>query len=131
VPALTARRCVYVASGSGLARDLGRASLHGFVALVCLVAAGCGGHADDVAAKSPGETTYNRYCFSCHAAGVAGAPRVGDAVAWAPRIAKGQAALVASATNGLPPGMPPRGLCLQCSEADLRAAIEYMTTRSR
>jgi len=98
-----------------------------------LLLVGCGGgvEGDTKARQSPGETTYNRYCFSCHAAGVAGAPRVGDAKAWAPRIAKGEAALVASATNGLPPGMPPKGLCLQCSAADLRAAIEYMTTRSR
>ncbi|MGH8598298.1 MAG: c-type cytochrome, partial [Gammaproteobacteria bacterium] len=38
---------------------------------------------------SPGETAYNKVCFACHAQGVAGAPKFGDAGAWAPRIAQG------------------------------------------
>ena len=123
------------------ARARARSSIRALAAIACLLLAGCGRDVSDGAAKaSPprdsavtanGETTYNRYCFSCHAAGVAGAPRVGDAAAWAPRIAKGVDALVVSASNGVPPGMPAKGLCLQCSEADLRAAIDYMTDRSR
>jgi len=94
--------------------------------------AGCGSETShDSAPANVGETTYNRYCFSCHAAGVAGAPRLGDRVAWAPRIAKGDSALLEAATKGVPPGMPAKGLCLQCSEAELAAAIAYMVGKSR
>ncbi|NJN52010.1 MAG: cytochrome c5 family protein [Gammaproteobacteria bacterium] len=78
-----------------------------------------------------GETTYQRFCFSCHASGAAGAPRVGDAQAWAPRIAKGDAAMLASTIEGISPGMPPRGMCLQCSDEDLAAAIDYMVANSQ
>lgn len=77
-----------------------------------------------------GEQIYNRYCFSCHAAGVAGAPKVGVAEAWVPRVAKGPAALLASTITGVPPGMPPNGLCGSCSDAELTAAIDYMLARS-
>jgi cytochrome c5 len=104
------------------------------VALVaCTALGGCGGGGEDVAvaAAAPGETTYQRFCFSCHAAGVAGAPKTGDPVAWSPRVAKGEDALLASTVAGIPPGMPPRGMCLQCSDADLLDAVRYMVERSR
>jgi cytochrome c5 len=102
--------------------------------LAATTLAGCGGSGEGATATATapaGETTYQRFCFSCHAAGVAGAPRTGDAAAWAPRIAKGEDALLASTVNGLPPGMPPKGLCAQCSEADLLDAVRYMVERSR
>ena len=35
-----------------------------------------------------GEEVYKAQCVTCHAAGVAGAPKFGDAGAWAPRIAQ-------------------------------------------
>lgn len=89
--------------------------------------AGCGGAQDTGHA---GEQTYNRYCFSCHAAGVAGAPRVGDPEAWAPRIEKGRDALLQSTIDGIPPGMPARGLCSECSDAQLADSIDYMIERS-
>lgn len=92
--------------------------------------AGCdGGTGSDP--SHPGEQTYTRFCFSCHAAGVAGAPRVGDAEAWAPRIAKGREALIEASIEGIPPGMPPMGLCTECTEEDLGAAVDYMIERSR
>jgi cytochrome c5 len=74
---------------------------------------------------------YTRFCFSCHAAGVAGAPRVGEAAAWAPRIAKGREALIASTIEGIPPGMPPKGLCSSCSDEELAASVDYMLERSQ
>jgi cytochrome c5 len=77
-------------------------------------------------ANQRGETIYNRSCFSCHAAGVAGAPVPGDEAAWAPRIAKGRAALIESVKNGMPPGMPPMGLCTGCTDEDIAAAVDYM-----
>lgn len=102
--------------------------------LAAAALAGCGGSGESgtsTAAAPAGETTYQRFCFSCHAAGVAGAPRMGDVAAWAPRIAKGEDALLATTIDGLPPGMPPKGLCAQCTEDDLRDALRYMVERSR
>lgn len=92
--------------------------------------AGCGGEDGTGQPAHPGEQVYNRYCFSCHAAGIAGAPRVGDAGSWAQRVGKGREALLQATITGIPPGMPPRGLCSDCSDAELAAAIDYMIERS-
>jgi cytochrome c5 len=83
------------------------------------------------ASVEPGKKTYTRYCFSCHAAGVAGAPRTGDAVAWAPRIEKGTEKMLESVIQGMPPGMPARGMCLQCSDEELADALDFMLQRSQ
>jgi cytochrome c5 len=85
-----------------------------------------------VASSGPksGEEVYNGACVSCHGTGAAGAPKLGDAAAWAPRIATGMDSLLANATNGLN-AMPPKGLCMACSEAELQAAIEYIVENSQ
>jgi cytochrome c5 len=105
------------------------------VAAVMVVLAGCGESGSQAAgagtAAHPGEQTYTRFCFSCHAAGIAGAPRVGDAELWAPRIAKGPDALLQSTIAGIPPGMPARGLCNRCTDDELAQAIDYMILKSR
>ncbi len=88
---------------------------------------GCGGETT----SDPGERIYTRYCFSCHAAGIAGAPAAGDQAAWAPRVAKGSAALLEATIVGVPPGMPPRGLCADCSDEELAAAIDFMIEMRR
>ena len=100
---------------------------------LCLALCGCSDAGDPAgtAQSTSGEDVYNRSCFSCHAAGVAGAPKTGDAAAWAPRIAKGADALLESSKTGIPPGMPPMGMCMNCSDAELAAAIDYMISRSR
>ena len=89
-----------------------------------LLLAGCDGTGGG--AEHPGEAIYNRSCFSCHAGGVGGAPIPGDAEAWAPRVAKGREALLKSVRDGIPPGMPPMGLCMTCTDEDLAAAVDYM-----
>lgn len=81
------------------------------------------------AARS-GEDVYNQSCVVCHGAGVAGAPIVGNTEAWAPRIGKGMDALMASATNGLN-AMPPRGTCMNCSDDELHAAVQFMVESSQ
>ncbi len=83
----------------------------------------------DAGAKS-GEQVYNSNCVACHGTGAAGAPKLGDTAAWAPRIAAGMDSLLANATNGLK-AMPPKGLCMTCSEAELQGAVEYMVNNSQ
>jgi len=51
-------------------------------------------------ALKSGEEVFKAQCTACHAAGVAGAPKVGDAGAWGPRIATGYDALINSALKG-------------------------------
>ena len=77
-----------------------------------------------------GEAIYNKTCKLCHASGMMGAPKPGDKAAWAPRIAKGEDALLASAINGFNK-MPPRGTCKDCSDEDLKNAIAYMVEQSK
>jgi cytochrome c5 len=47
-----------------------------------------------------GEEVFKAQCTACHSTGVAGAPKFGDAAAWAPRIKTGYEALLASAVKG-------------------------------
>lgn len=88
--------------------------------------------ASATAAAGPksGEAVYNTNCVACHGTGAAGAPKLGDAAAWAPRIAAGMDSLLANATNGLK-AMPPKGLCMTCSEAELQGAVEFMVDNSQ
>ncbi|ROR32775.1 c-type cytochrome [Inmirania thermothiophila] len=94
------------------------------IALGLALAAGAANAAGD------GKALYDRVCFACHATGAAGAPKVGDKAAWAPRIAQGVDTLVAHAVNGYN-AMPPKGGCGDCDEAQIRAAIEYMIGQSQ
>ena len=82
------------------------------------------------AAGGAGEALYKQTCQMCHGAGVAGAPKLGDKAAWAPRLSAGLDALYASAVKGKG-AMPPRGGAAQASDADLRAAVEYMAAAAK
>lgn len=93
--------------------------------------AGAGDAAAAAAAAHPGEGVYRKYCISCHAAGIAGAPRTGDAEVWAIRGAKGRELLLASVINGISPGMPARGLCSRCTDEELGSALDYMLAQSQ
>jgi cytochrome c5 len=85
-----------------------------------------------VAAAEPmsAEQIYQANCLACHSTGAAGAPKTGDAAAWATRIAAGMDTMVSNAINGLN-AMPPRGLCMSCSDDDIRAVVEYIAEQSR
>lgn len=78
------------------------------------------------AMAEPPMDKYNKSCAVCHAAGVAGAPKTGDAQAWEPRMAKGMDALVSSVKNGLN-AMPPKGMCFDCSDEEYKELITYMS----
>jgi cytochrome c5 len=84
--------------------------------------------AASAATGDPGAATYNRLCHACHATGAAGAPLFGNKDAWEPRIALGMDSLLQTVINGKG-AMPPRGTCGDCSDDDLKAAIEYMISK--
>jgi cytochrome c5 len=84
--------------------------------------------ATQTAAAAP--ALYTQTCQVCHAAGVAGAPKLGDKAAWAPRIAQGMDTLVATAIKGKG-AMPPKGGAASASEADIRAVVTYMVNASK
>ena len=95
--------------------------------LLASLLTGCGdGRPGGATAESSGpEATYRRYCYSCHAVGAAGAPRVGDEDAWRPRIAQGWNTLLTHTIGGVRT-MPPKGLCRQCSDEELAAVLGWM-----
>lgn len=72
------------------------------------------------------ESTYQMSCFACHGTGAAGAPIMGDADAWTERMAKGMDAVMANVVNGVN-AMPPKGLCMTCSDDDLQSLVNYMS----
>jgi len=74
---------------------------------------------------------YTAACASCHQAGLVGAPIVGDQANWALRLKQpnGIKALVRNAIFGLN-NMPPKGTCGTCSNAQIRAVVDYMVSRS-
>lgn len=76
-------------------------------------------------AGADGKATYDAKCALCHATAVAGAPKFGDKAAWEARIATGMDAMLAVAISGKG-AMPPKGTCMDCSDDDLKAAIQYM-----
>jgi len=81
-----------------------------------------------------GQQVYQASCVACHDAGIAGAPKVGDKGQWAKRIAKGLDALYASAVNGVQGSagvMPAKGGNPALSNAEVRAAVDYMVARSK
>ena len=82
-----------------------------------------------VAENTAGKSVYGKTCAMCHAAGVAGAPKLGDKAAWAPRIQTGMDALYASVVQGKG-AMPPRGGSA-ASEADIHAAVDYMVAAAK
>lgn len=74
-------------------------------------------------------TLYANTCKTCHANPASGAPLAGDAAAWSPRLAQGVDRLLDHSINGYK-GMPPMGLCMQCSEAQFLALIGFMSGQS-
>ena len=81
-----------------------------------------------------GEQVYNTACMACHGTGVAGAPKVGDAGAWKARIAQGADTLHKHAIEGYQGAagfMPAKGGQTQLSDAEVSAAVDFMTGKSR
>ena len=81
-----------------------------------------------------GQQVYQATCVVCHGAGIAGAPKLGDKGQWAKRIAKGVDTLYASAVNGVTGSagaMPAKGGNPALSNAEVKAAVDYMVAQSK
>jgi len=74
-----------------------------------------------------GDALYNSFCIACHSIGLANAPKAGDSAAWDKLLEIGMDELVASAKKGKNV-MPPMGTCADCSDDELKDAIEFMRT---
>ena len=81
-----------------------------------------------------GQQVYQATCVVCHGVGLAGAPKLADKGQWAARIAKGVDTLYASAVNGVQGSagvMPARGGNPALSNAEVKAAVDYMVALSK
>ena len=75
-------------------------------------------------AAKTGEDVFKAQCTTCHTAGLAGAPKFGDAAAWGPRIKTGFDALLNSALKGKN-AMAPQGGG-EFDEFEIARAVVYM-----
>ena len=75
-----------------------------------------------------GETVYKAQCSACHEAGLAGAPKLGDVAAWAPRIKTGYDALLTSALKGKN-AMAAQGGG-EYDDTEIGRAVVYMTNKA-
>ena len=82
---------------------------------------------NDAAAMKSGEQVFQAQCSACHATGAAGAPKLGDAAAWGPRIKSGFDALVHSALKGKG-NMGPQGGG-DFSDFEVARAVTYMANQ--
>lgn len=82
--------------------------------------------------SGPIPEAYSKMCFACHDSGVGGAPKIGDQTVWAERIAQGNEALYKHALEGYQGKtgyMPPKGGCMDCSDEQVKAAVDYLKSK--
>ena len=82
-----------------------------------------------------GKKVYDGACVACHGAGIAGAPKLGDKAAWAPRVAQGAAALYDARDQRLP-GQGRRHAAegrrdAALSDAQVKAAVDAMVAAAK
>ncbi len=105
-----------------------------FVLVACMSitlvgAALAGGHGK---AAPDGKAVYDAHCAACHKGGFGGfftgAPKTGKKKDWAALLPKGVEALTQATIAGTEK-MPERGQCPDCTDAEIRAAVEYMVAQ--
>ena len=97
----------------------------GMLGAVSLVAAGS-------VFAATAEETYKTSCSTCHDAGVANAPKLGDKAAWAPRIKQGKDALYKVALQGKPgTAMMAKGGFANLSDADVKGVVDLMMAKAK
>ena len=98
---------------------------HSVLILISLI-----GMAAPVQANPKGKAVYDKVCGNCHNTGVANSPKLSDNADWAPRLRKaGVDGLYQSALNGTPLGMPRKGGATDLSDAEVKAAVDYMVSK--
>jgi cytochrome c5 len=115
------------AEGQAAANSQADAAAKAVAAALAGAKPAAGDAAAPAAATSAAPPLYAQACQACHAAGVAGAPKLDDKAAWAPRVAQGVDALTASVIKGKG-AMPPRG-GTSASDADLKQVVTYMVNQ--
>ena len=96
-------------------------------AAAALAAAPAAAKTETAGAAAP--ALYTQTCATCHGTGVAGAPKLGDKAAWAPRVSQGVDALTASAIKGKG-AMPPKGGS-SASDAEIKQVVAYMVSQAK
>jgi cytochrome c5 len=76
-------------------------------------------------AERSGKEIYESSCKMCHATGISGAPKFGDKIWIEHEKSHGMDEFMKIALEGKN-AMPPKGACMDCSEAEIKAAIRYM-----
>lgn len=101
-----------------------KATIKPFAILGAVLAMGAA--STGVAQERSGEAIYNNYCSTCHQVGAAGAPKLDAGDEWQSRLdERGRDGLYESSINGFK-GMPPKGTCGDCSDSEMKAAVDYM-----
>ncbi len=128
-PARVAQRIA--PAGAVYAGDTGRAAMQAAADAATKAAASqvaYGGTTD-------GKEIYNHLCTSCHTAGIAGAPKLGDKAMWGPRIKQGLDTLVKHAIEGYhgPDGnyMPPKGGNPALTDEQVKAAVTWIVGQAK
>ncbi len=86
--------------------------------------------ASGAASARAGSDIYATNCIACHSSGVAGAPVFGDVAAWSARLEQGLETVYTNAINGIR-GMPMRGTCMDCSDEEVKAAVDHILDNSK
>jgi cytochrome c5 len=128
-----ARAVVYMANQGGAKFKEPEAPAATAPAAATAAAAAAAAAAPATASADAGKTLYGATCVACHGAGIAGAPKVGDKGAWAPRVAQGANVLYEHAVKGFQGKagvMPPKGGS-SAPDADVKAAVDYMVAAAK
>lgn len=101
------------------------------ISLALAAIALAGGHAEEAPS---GQAVFETSCANCHTGGIggffSGAPAVGDKDDWESLAPKGVDGLTATTIAGIGK-MEPRGACANCTDEEIRAAVEYMLKKSQ
>ncbi len=82
-----------------------------------------------MADSAKGQGVYMNFCASCHASGLAGAPKLGDKADWQKRLGKGEEAITQNAIKGYQGEtgfMPAKGGMPSLSDEEVASAVQYM-----